>query len=307
MLFTLDKCQLCGSSHFLGLEKIRVKVDTRKASLNIPEDATSWFICQKCSFIFQNPRLEETFVKEWYARSAYHLDATEISQGQIGHTLNQFVRFEAYLYLNGIRIADLKGATCMDYGCGIGAALNVLAERGNDVWGVELDRREVDFGRKNYPKVNFVHAVEEMPPGLKFDFIFTHHCIEHVYDPNEFFSFAANHLKEGGIMLIVVPAWRNANTLRAYNGFSLSDNSMFDHVSMAGFLNKHGLYQISHLYQNSEDWEMAVIARKSAKKNLYAVAMQEIFAELYENIPLRDAERVRDGDGRHRDPIIVRQ
>lgn len=304
-LETLEKCLLCGSGSFLGLDKIRVPVDKFKLSLGLSEDDTSWYMCQKCSFMFQNPRLERNYMKTWYADSGFRHDTTEIVQGQIGYSLIQLARFEVYLYMNGLKIADLRNATCLDYGCGIGGALNFLAERGNTVWGVELDRREVDFGKRNY-KLNFVHDLEDIPPETRFDFIFSHHAVEHIFDPNEFMAYVSRMLKPGGLLMIVVPTWRYGNTLRVINGFSLADNSMFDHVSMAGFLNKHGMYQFSHLYQNNDDWELAVLAKKSSRKNYFSFGLEETLAELYGSVQKRDAERVAENEGSVKDPIIVR-
>lgn len=301
----LDKCLLCGSGDFLGLDRIRIPSDGTKKTLNLGEDETSWYMCQRCSFIFQNPRLERNHMKDWYARSGFRHEDKEISQGQIGHNLNQLARFEAYLFMNGIRLMDLKGATCMDYGCGIGGALNVLAERGNEVWGVELDRREVEFGKRHF-KTRFVHALEDIPADLRFDFIFSHHAVEHIFDPNEFLSHVSKVLKPGGVLMIIVPTWRYANTMQMINGFSISDNSMFDHVSMAGFLNKYGLFQFSHLYQNIGDWELAVLARKSARKNHFSFGLEETLAELYVNPQKRDRERVAEQAGGAGESIIVR-
>ncbi len=305
MLETIDSCQLCGSKRFLGLTGIRIPKDERKASLGIPEDATSWYMCQECSFMFQNPRLERNYMKKWYAESGFHLNDLEISQGQIGATQIQLARFEAYLFFNGIRIGELRNGCCLDYGCGIGSAMQFLADRGNEVWGVELDKREIEFGKRHF-KTRFVTDVDEIPADRRFDFVFTHHAMEHVFDPNEFMGHLSRRLKPEGVAMIVVPAWRNANTLRAINGFALSDNSMFDHVSLAGFLNRHGMHMFSYLYQNNEDWELAVLARKSTRKNHFTVAFDEILGELYGNIQKRHAEREAEGGIRAQEPFIVR-
>jgi SAM-dependent methyltransferase len=303
MLHTLENCQLCGSREFLGLGGIILKPDKRKASLGLKDEDTAWYMCRTCSFLFQNPRLSRAYIEDWYARSDYH-EGREIVDGQVGHTLNQLARLELYLAMNGLNIGAVKGATCLDYGCGIGAALNFMAERGNQVWGVELDRREVEFGRKRY-KVNFVHSVDEIPADTRFDFIFTHHCLEHVYDPNDFFAYASRTLKPGGLLMVSVPSWRYSNTMNFINGFDISDNSMFDHVSLAGFMNKHGLFQFSHMYQNADDWELVALGRKSQRKNHYGISFQESLDELYTKVAKRHAERLAEA-GPARDPIIVR-
>lgn len=305
MLTKIEECQLCGSRNFLGLDGVIHRPDRRKASLNLREEDTGWYMCQQCSFLFQNPRLSKQYIEEWYAKSAYHMEAQAIEQGQIGHTLIQLARLELYLALNGINIGATRGATCLDYGCGIGGALNFMAERGNQVYGVELDRREVEFGRKHY-QVKFVHSVDEIPPGTMFDFIFTHHCLEHVYDPNEFFAYASRTLKPGGVLLVSVPSWRYSNTMNFLNGFDISDNSMFDHVSLSGFMNKHGLFQFSHMYQNVDDWELVALGRKSARKNYYGLNHQETLAELYGTVAKRHAERLAEPGVPAGNPIIVR-
>jgi 2-polyprenyl-3-methyl-5-hydroxy-6-metoxy-1,4-benzoquinol methylase len=305
MLETIDACQICGGKRYLGLAGIRIPKDERKASLGIPEDATSWYLCQDCFFIFQNPRLERNYMQDWYARSGFHMSDLEISQGQIWYTTIQLARFDPYLFFNGLRLAEMKGGTCLDFGCGIGAALNSLAQNGNEVWGVELDRREIEFGKKHFPKINFATDLAGIPADRRFDLILTHHAVEHLFDPNDFAAFAARVLKPDGTLMIVVPSWREANTLRAINGFALSDNSMFDHVSMAALLNKHGLHMFSYLYQNNDDWELAVLARRSPKRNVFATGVPEILAELYVNIPKRDGDRRAAGDAAP-DPAIVK-
>jgi SAM-dependent methyltransferase len=304
LLEKLDKCLLCGSGDFLGLDRIITPKDAFKETLGIKPDETSWYMCQKCSFMFQNPRLERNYMKDWYARSGFREDRKEIPQGQIGWNQIQLARFEAYLFLNGIKIADMKGATCLDFGCGLGGAMQFLSDRGNTVWGVELDRREVEFGKQHY-KTKFVHSIEEIPPETRFDFIFSHHALEHIFDPNDFLAFASRMLKPGGTIMIVIPSWRFANTMNMVHGFALSDNSMFDHVSLGGFFNKHGLHMYSYLYQNNNDWEMAALGRKSSKKNYFSFGLEETLAELYQNAPKRHAERVAEEEG-SKGPLIVR-
>ncbi|MBW8889347.1 MAG: class I SAM-dependent methyltransferase [Fibrobacteres bacterium] len=302
-LDTLETCQLCGGREFLGLNGIVFKPDPLKATFKLRDEDTGWHICRRCSFVFQNPRLNRGFVEEFYGRSDYH-QGKEIVEGQINHTLLSLARRELYLGLNGINIAATRNATCLDFGCGTGGALNFLAERGNEVWGVELDRREVEFGRKHY-RINFVHNVKEIPEATRFDFIFTHHCLEHMYDPNDFFAYASRALKPGGLLMISLPTWRYSDTMKFINGFDISDNSMFDHVSLAGFLNKYGLFQFSHMYQNADDFELVALARKSPRKNHYVVNLEESLAELYGNVAKRHADRLAEGTPAA-NPIIVR-
>lgn len=308
MLESLEACQLCGAKKFLGLDGIIRKPDPRKAKLGLREDSTVFYCCLDCSFIFQNPRPSQKFVEDYYANSTYHTAINQdISEGQIGHSLISLARFDAFLQLNGIRLTDFRGKTCLDFGCGIGGALSFLANAGNDVYGVELDRREQEFGRRHYPAVKFLSSTGEIPANTRFDFIFSHHSLEHVFDPNEFLAYASRALGPDGTLMVVVPSWRWSTTKDYMSGFDISHNSMFDHISLAGFQNKYGLYVYSYMYHNSGDWEIITLARKSPARNHYSFTMDDILSELYENIGKRDADRKEMGSVRRPlDPIIVR-
>ncbi len=293
MLEKLKECQLCGGNALMGLY-IDVKNDVFKPDMFGPDEEYGWSLCTKCCFIFQNPRLPRSEQEKYYGESGYRkVKPTIIQQGYVNYAPYQFARFDPWLQMNGIKIMDKRDWNCLDFGCGIGGALDFLGRTGNTVYGVELDRVLADFGNKNY-KLKIVSHISKLPDNMRYDLIFSHHSLEHVYDPNDFLNYASQTIKPDGVMMIVVPAWRFANTINCFEDFNSPHNCMFDHVSMAGFLNKHGFFMSSHYYHNQApdgDWEICCIAHKSHKRNYFPFSVDETLQELQNNIRNRDLER----------------
>lgn len=298
MITTLEKCQLCGGSRLIGLD-LKDKNDAHLAE--VPgSDRIGWSLCSQCSFIFQNPRQSQEEQEDLYGESGYRKSGlTPIPEGYIRYSPHQLARFIYWLAMCGIDLREVRNWNCLDFGCGIGGALHFLGDQGNNVYGVELDRALGDFGNANY-KVKIKRRVEELPRDLDFDMIFNHHSLEHVYDPNEFFEFAAKRLKPGGVLINVIPTWRYSNTSESLREFNSFHNCMYDHISFAGFMNKHGFFMESHLYHNQAqdgDWELCAIGRKSAKKNYFSWNVEEVMTELFTHIPKREAERAGNFQG----------
>jgi SAM-dependent methyltransferase len=298
MLVDLKECQLCGGNDFARLD-LRVPDDVF-AKENPEAQAVNWCLCTGCSYLFQSPRRSLKDQVSYYEVSGYRKPTPNpISEGYIRYAPMQFARFGHWLAMCGIDIQNMRGLTCLDYGCGIGGALHFLGANGNTVYGVELDDTLAAYGNGHYA-VKILPRTENLPPEAAFDLIFTHHSLEHVYDPNDFFAFAARRLKPNGVLVNVVPTWRYSNTSESRNEFNSSHNTMFDHVSFSAFLNKYGFFMESHLYHNQApdgDWELCSVARKSGRKNYFGFEVGDIVQELFKNIQKREAERKRSSGG----------
>jgi SAM-dependent methyltransferase len=299
MLITLTECQLCGGSDLLNLGDFNIEDEAAQKMLGA-NAKSRWCVCSKCNFTFQNPRFSREYQERWYEESNYRkMNESElITPGYLSFAPQQLARFYLWLRTAGLDLQAIQNCTCLDYGCGIGAALNFLAEKNNKNFGVELDKRLGDYGN-SHNKIQIVQRSADLPVQTEFDLIFSHNALEHVYDPNDFFSFASRGLKKNGVLILLVPAWRYANTTIALQEFNWSHNCMYDHVSMAGFLNKYGFFMSSHLYQNPDvngDWELCCVAHKSPRKNYFTSSIEEVFQELHVNIPRRSADRSRNAD-----------
>jgi SAM-dependent methyltransferase len=300
MLVTLNECQLCGGKNLLNLGDFNIEDEAAQRMLGASQKSR-WMVCSTCCFTFQNPRYSRKYQEDWYHQSNYRKvnQSDLIPPGYISFAPQQLRRFYIWLAATGVDLQRIQNAACLDYGCGIGGALSFLAEQNCRLYGVELDQRLADYGNSHY-KIRIETDPELLPQDIRFDLIFSHNALEHVYDPNDFFSFAAKRLNPGGLLILLVPAWRYANTTISLQEFNWSHNCMYDHVSMAGFLNKYGFFMSSHLYQNPApdgDWELCCVAHRSERKNHYSSNVEEVFRELHLNIRERSSLREMQGAG----------
>lgn len=111
---------------------------------------------------------------------------------------------------------DLRGKRVLDVGCGIGDLSFILAERGAEVIGVELDpqkvRRATSIANKwHFSGLTFLAAdvtkLDQMSLG-QFDAIFCVALLEHIQDDVALLRVMQSMLRSGGIFVLEVPSAR---------------------------------------------------------------------------------------------------
>jgi SAM-dependent methyltransferase len=89
-----------------------------------------------------------------------------------------------------------------EIGCGPGTAYKFFAEKGVDWVGIDADSRSILHGQKNnIPIVNC--EIDDL--GKKFDLIYFHQVLEHIWEPVEFMESIYEQLNDGGIVAIGIP------------------------------------------------------------------------------------------------------
>ncbi len=279
MTLTLQECPCCASASLIGLQlPSGSHSEAGKAISNSP----SWKLCGSCGYVFQSPRPTRAELESAYADSAANSGAS-ISPGYIDFAPHQLIRFLPWLVMNAHDPRLITNGTCLDFGCGIGGSFEFLANQHNSLWGVEIDRSRAAFGNEHF-HTRIVPTVEDLPRDVQYDLIFANHAIEHIYDPNDFFSFAGRSLKSSGSLIVAVPAWRYGSRPHSLGAFGADDMSVWDHIAMASWLNKYGLFMTSYLYQHygrGGDWELCVTAVRSPKKNHFFCSIEETIREFY--------------------------
>ena len=95
----------------------------------------------------------------------------------------------------------------LDMGCGAGALLHDLARRGFSGLGVELSGPARDLGQKLTVELDGFRIVDRVPPDSPpFDHLISLEVLEHIEDDSGALSSWVEHLKEGGRVLLSVPA-----------------------------------------------------------------------------------------------------
>ncbi|MDD5194878.1 MAG: methyltransferase domain-containing protein [Candidatus Omnitrophica bacterium] len=196
------RCNLCGSSHFETLYKIKRNFDADGAvteyKITDPKsDLLSLTIvrCLQCRFIYANPRESREKIHEKYQNMCDEEYIFE-EKGR---------RASAAIILKKISRFARKGKI-LDIGCCAGFLLDEAKKEGWQPYGVELSQWAVTSARKNFgldvfegdlAKANF--------PNSYFDAIVMADTIEHLPDPKKTLEEARRILKPDGILYIATP------------------------------------------------------------------------------------------------------
>lgn len=100
-----------------------------------------------------------------------------------------------------------ENGEALDFGCGHGRFAELIRQTlpGWKVYGTDISATAVESARKRYPNCTFFVADDKEFASKKFDFLFTHHVLEHVYNLQQVFDGMANYLKATSAMLHILP------------------------------------------------------------------------------------------------------
>jgi SAM-dependent methyltransferase len=115
-------------------------------------------------------------------------------------------RLAAYL----MEYAGLKpGMSLLEVGCGRCEFLRGFAACGLNVTGVDISPQAREYA----PELPiFAADIEQDPlpfPDCSFDVVYSKSFIEHLWNPDKYFREAWRVLKEGGVLLTLVPDWES--------------------------------------------------------------------------------------------------
>jgi len=216
--------------------------------------------CLECSHIFlwERPEWQE-IVKFYSSRNPLHTSNSGLVDAgkSLEHKryvvpkwkqLLRKVRFRPHSW--PLEQVAPNSKRLLDLGCGNGSKLIEFAERGYDVFGVDVSGDSVEACRKILPAGHFVRSELEGIdlPGGYFDYIRIDNTLEHVPDPLEVIRECRRLLKRGGQLIIHVPHGRSL-TLRIMKGDSISSwipfhLQLFTRKSLTHLCSKVGLGKV---------------------------------------------------------------
>lgn len=191
----LTKCPICQDekfSRFLNCKDYTVS----------KEDFTI-VICDKCGFVFTNPRPEPENLGVYY-KSEDYVSHSNTNKGLI-HKLYQLVRNYTLDQKYKLVRKWAKPANLLDIGCGIGAFLDRCKQKGVTVVGIEPDDTARNFGKSNFGLDVFEEMHLANIPDHSFDAITMWHVLEHVSDLNERIRQLKRILKPEGTLFVALP------------------------------------------------------------------------------------------------------
>lgn len=106
-------------------------------------------------------------------------------------------------------LADKKGWSILDLGCGNGVFTHAISKFVNEAVGVDMSVSGIEIAKKSFPNVPFdvIPVSGELPDHLRnrFDAVSATEVIEHLLLPRELFQRAKEALKPGGELILSTP------------------------------------------------------------------------------------------------------
>jgi len=148
----------------------------------------------------------------------------------------------------------------LDLGCGSGAKLFEFAERGYEVWGVDVGEDAIRLCKELLPQGHFIQGELQKTdlPDSYFDYIRIDNALEHVPNPQEVVRECRRLLCRGGHFMIYVPHGRSL-TMRLMKGNSISSwipfhLQLFTQKALRHLMEEAGFTDIQIYNYNPPSW-----------------------------------------------------
>ncbi len=263
MLEKIDKCPVCFSDI---LSKYIVCKDHM-----LTGDSFAITKCDKCSFLFTNPRPGRNDLGKYYKSEEYisHSNKSNNLTNTLYKIARHFTLIQKVKFINKLT----EDKTIFDYGCGTGEFLNACNKNGWKIFGLEPD----DFARTqatDLTKSNIIDKIERLQSIENVSLITLWHVLEHIPELNTTFEILKSKLSNKGKFLIAVPNYKSYDA-KLYNehwaAFDVPRHLYhFSQETMKKFLGKHGLkiYSIKPMKLDSFYVSLLSEKYKSGKTNI---------------------------------------
>jgi 2-polyprenyl-3-methyl-5-hydroxy-6-metoxy-1,4-benzoquinol methylase len=131
-----------------------------------------------------------------------YVNMRQKDQNNIGHTLD-FEYFKPFL----------KRTDCvLDFGCGNGGILRLVAQHVRRAEGVEVNASAAEIARSSGLTVYF--SLETLPDDELYDVIISNHVLEHIRDVTSTLEHIRTRIRKQGLLILKLPMedWRSADS-----------------------------------------------------------------------------------------------
>jgi 2-polyprenyl-3-methyl-5-hydroxy-6-metoxy-1,4-benzoquinol methylase len=165
--------------------------------------------CEQCSLRFTQDVPDEASIGSYY-KSPDYISHSNTNKGLMNKLYQRVRHFTLNLKANlVIHSTGLQQGKMLDVGCGIGAFIHVMKEKGWQVEGVEPDVDARKLAKELYQlTIKEPSSLFDFPPS-SFDAITLWHVLEHVHDLHNYVAQLKLKLKQNGKLLIAVPNYQS--------------------------------------------------------------------------------------------------
>jgi len=255
MFEKLDKCPICNNdkliNHFICKDNF------------LTGESFAIVRCEKCSFLFTNPRPNQESISKYYQSDEYISHSNKANN--ITNTLYKIAR--NFTLSNKLKLINslTNNKILLDFGCGAGEFLLYTIKNGWIIHGYEPD----EFARSKASKITkneIIGNVIDLEKINQVEVITFWHVLEHVHNLNETIHILKNKLSKTGKMIIAVPNYESMDA-QIYREFWAAYDVPrhlyhFSMKTMKLLLKNHGLRIISIKPMKLDSFYVSLLSEK---------------------------------------------
>lgn len=206
----------------MTLDVAGVSLSCPRCRRGVPTAAEEGWCCSFCGATFPFERGVARFIDSEKYTVSFGFQWKKFATTQLDSVSKSSRSRDAFVEKTGWDLADLRGRTVLDAGCGMGRFAEACADAGAEVWGVDLSEA-VEAAAGNLgsrPNVHLLQAdIMALPfADSSFDFVYSIGVLHHTPDTRAAFLQLTRLVKPGGRISI----WVYSSTgLRALIGSEL--------------------------------------------------------------------------------------
>ncbi len=171
------------------------------------KDGAKYVRCTECSLVYENPRLTQSELKEFYSRQSY-FEQADPHAPTVGYQnyANQCTPQLQREYFELVeRFSSKQPGRYLDIGCGTGRVVQVATSRGWDATGQEISDWAAQQAINDGIKVVNDDLLNASFPADHFDAISMFDVLEHLPMPKPYLREIHRIMKPGGVLIIETP------------------------------------------------------------------------------------------------------